>query len=144
MFLTLFLICICLSFTITPLTPPLCRYLLCISSLLSDITSLSALFSLFVVVLEAVLTKRRIKPLSSYPFPPSSASLPSFLLHSLPPHLSRFLPHFTSFSYPISFSSVISYLSLKTFIVPLIPSLAVADDLDSFVHVSSWSCNNYN
>lgn len=127
MFLTLFLICICLSFTITPPTPPLCRYLLCISSLLSDITSLSALFSLFVVVLEAVLTKRRrIKHLSSYPFPPSSASLPSFLLLSLPPHLSRLFSslHFLFLSHFI-LSSVISYLSLNTFIVPLIPSLAV-------------------
>lgn len=77
-----------------------------------------SVFPSLVVVIEAALTKRqRIKPISSCPLPPSSASLP---LHSLPPSLSScfFSLHFLSFLLPFHFVICHPVFILNVFIVP--------------------------
>lgn len=88
-----------------PFLSPISPTMLCISSLLTDITLCNALFSLRIVV-EAVSTKGMEDKASPCPFPPSSASFPLSLLLSIPPHLSSIFPHFshfTSFASPLSF-----------------------------------------
>lgn len=107
-----------------PFLPPVSPTLLCVSSLWSDITLCNALFSLRIVVLEAVSTKeRRIKPLP-LSHPPIRSFLPSFPPASIPSHLSSIAPptphfsHFTSFASPLSFCHPVpGNLFLQIFII---------------------------
>lgn len=96
--------------------------MLCISSLLTDITLCNALFSLRIVVLEAVSTKEwRIKPLP-LSHPPILSFLPSFppALNTLSPLLH--LPPFFS----------LHFLRLSTFILSSCPWSFISEDIYCF------------
>lgn len=138
--------------------PLLCGFLLCVSSLMSDITPLGALFSLLVVCPWSSRNKETEDKASLLLSPPPILSLlphsPVPLLTS-PPSFSPFFSHVASFLFFSCFilSSVICYLSLTCSLFHLFfffmrfsflcSSSTVLKQSSSLLHKSSQSCCNY-